>query len=168
MLSESRNFIKLVKYYLLPIFLLLLQFCELWQVLGAYPNLILAFIYYVSVYESIKFFSIYCLTLGLLNDALSANLNANTGFFWLLFHFIIRSQKKYLHQNDFKLCWLSFCLFSIFYFFMEWLYRSQYEERFIYNQNSLISSLLLTILIYPIISKIFSQSDYSKKEFYKK
>jgi hypothetical protein len=159
MLSESRNFIKLIKYYLVPIFLLMLQFCGIWQNLGAYPNLILAFIYYVSVYESVKFFALYYLLLGFFNDALSANLNANTGFIWILFHLIVRSQKKYLRHNDFKLCWLSFSLFSVFYFFVEWLYRSQYEERLIYNKNSLISSLLLTILIYPMVSKIFSQNN---------
>jgi len=116
------------------------------------PSIVLAVIYYWSVYYP-QFLPYICLlVLGLLQDIIEVNSLGFNAVIFIIFRVLIRSQRKYLINKSFVVVWVGFmfCLGVI-------LMLTMLVNRYDYSTSVLLSQWLISVFAYVSIHWILSK-----------
>ncbi len=93
--------------------------------------------------------------IGLISDILFLYPIGVTSFSLLVAYLVTISQRELVVKYGFLLLWVSFGFFYLVFYIVQTFMMTLYADVFIFK-STMLAQFLLTILMYPIIHKIFS------------
>ena len=121
------------------------------------PALILAVVYYWTIYRPDLMNMVYVTGLGLLQDLLSGGHPGVTSFVLLLAYVTVVTQRRFFHGKTFSVVWWGFMLIALGASILTWCISAILASAWIDPRSAGIG-LLLTILLYPPLAAILSQA----------
>lgn len=121
------------------------------------PALILAVVYYWTIYRPDLMNVVYILLLGVLQDLLSGGHPGVTSFVLLLAYVTVVTQRRFFHGKSFSVVWWGFMLIAFGTAFFSWSINAILAGAWI-DPTAAAIGLLITILLYPPIAALLSQA----------
>lgn len=121
------------------------------------PALVLAVVYYWTIYRPDLMNVVYVAFLGLFQDLLSGGHPGVTSFILLVAYVTVVTQRRFFHGKTFSVVWWGFMLIAMGASVLTWGVSAILAGAWIDPRAAGIG-LLLTILLYPPVAAVLSQA----------
>lgn len=118
------------------------------------PYFIIMAIYYWAIYRPSLMHPLQVFAFGVIYDIVLFLPIGGHAILFLLVQWIIRNQRLFLLGQTYLVVWIGFVLTCAAIFLSEWLFYSGVEQTWL-SVTPIISSALVTILVFPLISLLF-------------